>query len=178
MYSVTKDALMEPSMFPRCLVLGPVLLLAFFASSARAFFDPPWISPAAPIAGDVVSVNIRDGVCDAIFFRPGYPQITQQGNLIHLVEYGHHWDTDDLCIYDIGHLVEPIGAFSAGHYTLMIDLFFIDALGFPQILSIGSVSFNVADVTPVARVPALTAPGQFALVCLVLGAALFALRMQ
>lgn len=153
-------------------------LLAFITSSAHAFFDPPWITPTVPRAGEVVSANIRDGVCDAIFFRPGYPQITQQGNTIHLVEYGHHWDTDDLCIYDIGQLIEPIGTFSAGHYTLMIDLSYIDALGFPQILSIGSVSFTVADATAVAQVPALTALGQLTLVGVVIGVALLASRMR
>jgi len=89
------------------------ILIAFMfaAPTAHAFFDPPWITPAAPIAGATVSVNLRDGICDAIVEHPGYPQITRQGNAIHLVEYGHHWDTSDLCVYDIGHLVEPIGAF-------------------------------------------------------------------
>ena len=108
-------------MFLHRIVLGvaPALLLA--ARSAHAFFDPPWITPAAPTAGQSVSVNIRDGVCDAIFEHPGFPQITQQGNSIHLLEYGDHATTGDLCVYDIGHLVQPIGAFVPGGYTVTVD---------------------------------------------------------
>ena len=87
------------------------LLVAFLAQPAQAFIDPPWITPEAPRAGETVSVNIRMGICDAIFERPGYPQITQEGNAIRIVEYGHHWDDDALCIYSIGTSVDPIGAF-------------------------------------------------------------------
>ena len=53
-------------MFNR-IVLVLVLACMLFAPGAQAFFDPPWITPAAPRAGEVVSVNIRDGLCDAIF---------------------------------------------------------------------------------------------------------------
>src|SRR4051794_2848502 len=106
-----------------------VLVLALAAPSAHAFFDPPWITPATPRAGEVVSVSIRGGVCDAIAFRPGYPQITQQGNAIRILEYGHHWEDADLCIYDIGTLVEPIGAFAPGDYVLTVDFIYPDVLG-------------------------------------------------
>src|SRR5262245_31551055 len=108
-------------MFRNRVVLILVLALASVARSAHAFFDPPWITPAAPRAGEVVAVNIRDGICDAIFEHPGFPQITRQGNSVRVLEYGHHWETSDLCVYDIGHLAEPIGAFSPGDYVVTVD---------------------------------------------------------
>jgi len=101
-------------------LLVMLLLLACNTQTAHAFFDPPWITPAAPIAGEPVSVNIRGGICDSIFEHQGYPQITREGNTIRLLEYGHHWD-GELCIYDIGTLTEPIGTFLRGDYTLTVD---------------------------------------------------------
>ena len=74
-------------------------MFALVAQTAHAFFDPPWITPAAPEAGEIVSVNIAWGICDAIFERPGYPQITQEGNAIRIVEYGDHVTFADFCIY-------------------------------------------------------------------------------
>ena len=69
------------------------LLIAFFAQTAHAFFDPPWVTPAAPTAGETVSVNIHGGICDAILEAQGYPQITREGTAIRLREYGTHYET-------------------------------------------------------------------------------------
>lgn len=54
------------------------LLLALPSTSVRAFWDPPYLTPAHPTAGDELSVNIHLGVCDAIYSRQGYPQITRR----------------------------------------------------------------------------------------------------
>jgi len=69
-----------------------VLIVLFLAcaQTAHAFIDPPWITPADPRAGEIVSVNIRMGICDAIAEEPGYPQITQEGNAIRIIEFGTH----------------------------------------------------------------------------------------
>lgn len=154
------------------IVLIAILVFALAAPSARAFFDPPWITPVAPRAGQTVSANIRDGICDAIFEHPGYPQITKQGNAIRLLEYGHHWDTADLCIYDIGHLMEPIGAFSPGDYTLTVDFTYEDYPNGYTTINLGVVPFTVTGVTLAKPVPASTPSGKFALLTLVLSAAL------
>ena len=54
-------------MSSRCIVsIVIVLMLAWTPSSAWAFFDTPWITSVAPHAGEVVSVTIREGICDAI----------------------------------------------------------------------------------------------------------------
>lgn len=165
-------------MFLRRIVLILALVLVLAAPSAHAFFDPPWITPAAPRPGEIVSVNIRGGICDSIFFRPGYPQITQQGNAIRILEYGHHWDTADLCIYDIGTLVAPIGAFPPGDYTVTVDFIYENyPLGYTTI-TLGVASFTVPGVTSAASVPASTVSGGFALLILISGSALGALWMR
>ena len=134
-------------------------------------------TPAAPRAGETVSVNIRGGICDSIFFRPGYPQITQVGNDIRILEYGHHWDTFDLCVYDIGTLTTPVGTFSAGDYMLTVDFIYPDMLG-PTPLTLGVIPFTVSGVSPLASVPASTTSGQLALLILVAGAASWTLRVR
>jgi hypothetical protein len=129
------------------------LLLALMSPSARAFFDPPWITPVAPRVGQTVSVNIRGGICDSVFFRPGYPQITQQGNAIRILEYGHHWETSDLCVYEIGTLTEPIRTYPAGDYTLTVDFIYEDyPFGYITV-TLGVIPLAVSGATPAAPVP-------------------------
>ena len=141
------------------------ILIAFMfaAPSAHAFFDPPWITPTLPSPSDVVSVNIRGGVCDSIFFRQGFPQITQQGNSIRILEYGHHWDDQDLCVYDVGTLVAPIGTFAPGDYTLTVDFTYEDYPFGYTTTTLGVIPFTVAGAVPASPVPALTRFGQLAL---------------
>jgi hypothetical protein len=129
-----------------------LLLVAFFARPAQAFFDPPWITPATPTAGETVSVNIRGGICDSIFERPGYPQITQNGNAICIVEYGHHWGFEDFCVYEIETLTRPIGAFPPGDYTLTVDFTYSDFLPAPTIVTLGVIPFTVTGA-PTAATP-------------------------
>jgi len=154
-------------------------LLAFVATTAHAFIDPPWITPAAPRSGEIVSVNIRMGVCDVTAERPGYPQITRDGNAIRLLKYGHHWeDGDDLCIYPIGTLVEPIGTFPPGNYTLTVDLIYPDFFGDPHLLNIGMTPFTVTGPAPVAAVPAVRSAGLLALVLSLSSLAIWNLRTR
>ena len=154
------------------------LLLAIMSSNAKAFFDPPWITPAAPRAGLDLSVNIRGGICDSIFFRPGYPQITQQGNAIRILEYGHHWETTDLCIYDIGTLTEPIGTYPPGDYTLTVDFIYEDyPFGYTTI-TLGVIPFVVTSATPATPVPVATPLWKFVLLVLISGIAARALQMR
>ena len=48
-----------------------VVCLGLLASPVRAFLDPPWITPAFAVEGDMVSVNIRGGECDGVIEWPG-----------------------------------------------------------------------------------------------------------
>ena len=165
-------------MFLHRIVLILALVLVLAAPSAHAFFDPPWITPAAPRAGEIVSVSIHGGICDAILEHAGYPQITQAGNSIRIVEYGDHVDTVDWCIYGVGTLTVPIGAFQAGDYTLTVDFTYDNyPLGLTTI-TLGVIPFTVAGVTSAASVPTSTISGRLALLILISGSAIWALRMR
>ena len=154
-----------------------VLMLSLVAPSAHAFFDPPWITPAIPRVGEIVSVSIRGGICDAIFERPGFPQITQQGNAIRILEYGHHWDDFDLCIYNVGTLTQPIGSFAEGSYTLTVDFVYPDILG-PTTITLGTIPFTVVGVALYEPVPMLTPLSMLVLVTLVFGVACWAVEAR
>jgi|GEM_PF-706599 len=154
-----------------------ILLSAFVAQSAHAFIDPPWITPVAPRAGEIVSVNFHMGICDVITERPGYPQITRDGNAIRIIEYGNHYsEGDELCVYPIGMGAEPIGSFAPGDYVLTVDFLYTDVLGY-TIMNLGVISFTVTDAESAAQVPASSPSFRFALLFLMSGYALWALRM-
>ena len=47
-----------------CLGSLLVVALALCAQRASAFLDPPYVTPANPTAGELMSVNIYGGECD------------------------------------------------------------------------------------------------------------------
>jgi len=132
-----------------------VLIVLFLAcaQTAHAFIDPPWITPADPRAGEIVSVNIRMGICDAIAEEPGYPQITQEGNAIRIIEFGTHQSFEDFCIFDIGTATKPIGAFPPGDYVLTVDFLYDNYPDGYATITLGVIPFTVAGATPAAPVP-------------------------
>jgi hypothetical protein len=142
-----------------------VATLAFTltAPNVYAFIDPPWIMPAAPRSGEVVSAKLRMGICDAVAFRPGYPQITQQGNQIRLVEYGDRAPTEDLCIYPILTTTQPIGSFTPGDYVLTVDFTYDNYPFGLTTITLGVIPFTVTGATTATQVPALTFQGMVAL---------------
>jgi hypothetical protein len=106
------------------------------------------------------------GICDAVAFRPGYPQITRQGNTIHLVEYGERAQTQDLCIYSISTTTQPIGSFAPGDYVLTVEFAYDNYPFGLTTITLGVIPFTVTGTAPVAAVPALTGPGAIALLIL------------
>jgi len=123
-------------------------------------------------------VNIRMGICDATAERPGYPQVTQEGNAIRIVEYGDHVTFDDFCIFGIGMSIDPIGAFPPGEYTLTVDFFYEDFLFGPTIMPLGVIPFAVTGAATVASVPTSSPLGLLALLLLVSGPTFWTLRKR
>jgi hypothetical protein len=167
----------------RIATVGMLAFVAFFAGSAQAFFDPPWITPENPVAGETIDIHIHAGVCDGIIGEEGYPQIRQEGNAIRMRWYGEHYPEgsgDLLCSLPIGTLVAPVGAYPAGSYTLTVELAYIDFFEGPSILTIGVVPFTVtgAPDPPTIAVPTLDAAGLLALLVCVLGLAIRTLRSR
>lgn len=140
------------------------LLLALLSSTAHAFWDPPYIAPTNPVAGDAVSFGIRMGVCDNIFSQEGFPQFSRQGNEIRIVYAGAHWDIGPQCVFGTGTGTFPVGEFTSGRYTLSVDLSYIDFTG-PHVLTLGVVPFAVTDAAPAAiPAPTLSPLGLLALI--------------
>lgn len=106
-------------MQPKFMRSVAMLTLVLLSQLAQAFVDPPTLSPANPMEGQTISVNIRVGQCDAL--PVGYEQITQTGNAIHLLLNSYHASDLEFCNIAIGTPNFPLGAYSAGAYTLQVD---------------------------------------------------------
>lgn len=153
------------TMFNRNVVPLLALLLMLFAQPAQAFWDPPYITPELPTAGQEVSFNIRLGVCDAFGAEPGFPQITRTGNNILYVDYGAHYeDGDELCIFPTWDYVTPIGSFQPGDYTFTLQMAYYDNFGVPTILTMGTVPFIVSRAAAPVSVPVNSIAGIFLLI--------------
>lgn len=153
-----------------------LVVVLSFAPATHAFFDPPWITPANPVAGETVSVNIHGGTCDAFSSEDGYPQVTRNGNAVRILLYGSHYEPgDELCIFPTWTAVREIGSFAAGNYTLTVDMLYSHPVFGPTILNIGVVSFAVAAPAEPVSVPA-GGPAGMALLAVLLAFAGWALR--
>jgi subtilase family protein len=153
-----------------------MLLVLLSARSAHAFIDPPYLTPEHPIAGETVSVNIREGICDAIIGLPGWPQITQDGNAIRILFWAVRNSDPILCNYSIGTGTYAVGSYVAGSYELQVDLRYFDDMGEVVEESLGVLPFAVAGgaTPPPVSAPTLSKEG---LGTLVLGFAGFTLWM-
>lgn len=154
-------------MFKYCRILIAGMVLLVVSGDAMAFWDPPYITPASPVAGQEVSINIRGGICDALFYAPGYPQITQNGSQISIIQKGQHWEPSELCTYEVGVATFGIGTYSAGQYTVSMYMRYRDFLGNIRDLHLGDAEFTVAaSAAPPAPVPSMGAIGMWVLLLL------------
>jgi hypothetical protein len=155
-----------------------VVALAMCAGRASAFLELPYIAPANPTAGEMISVNINGGVCDAIIGLPGYPQITQQGNDIHILFFSVHFDNLELCNLGIGTATTSIGAFPAGSYTLEVERRYMTVFATWHQETLGLIPFTVSGGPPSQPVeaPTLGIPGLGSLWLALIVVALLALR--
>lgn len=169
---------MKRGMFRRSTASALTLLFALVAQTAHAFFDPPWITPAAPRAGEIVSVNIHGGVCDTILERQGYPQVTRNGNAVRIIEFGDHATFQDFCIYGEGTVTEPIGAFPPGDYMLTVDFAYSDPLYGPTISTLGVFPFTVIGAPATAPVPMTGPLGLIAILVLLPSLAIWILQIR
>jgi len=154
------------------------LVFAFAAQTAHAFVDSPWITPATPRAGEILSVNVRGGICDVFVERPGYPQITRNGNSVRILEYGNHESFQDFCIYGNWTVTEPVGIFSPGDYTLTVDFLYENyPFGYATI-TLGVIPFTVTGAAPAAPVPTTGLSGLVVLLLLLPSLAVWILRTR
>jgi hypothetical protein len=154
--------------------------LALCAQPVSAFLDPPYIAPANPTTADTISVNIYGGLCDAIVGLEGYPQITRQGNVIHVLFFSVHYDDPEFCNLGAGTATTPIGSYPPGSYTLQVERRYMTVFATWVQETLGIVPFTVsvtAQQQPVDA-PTLSLAGLTALLLALIGAVLHVLRKR
>lgn len=156
---------------------GIVLLAA--SSTAFAFWDPPFITPSSPAAGQDVSINIRIGQCDALISTPDYPQITQTGAQIRVVQWGQHWEPGELCTFDTTVAPLNIGSYQPGTYTVSLYMHYRDFFSDIFEIHLGDATFVVpAPAAAAAPAPSLGMAGGVLLALVLAAVALRRARSQ
>ena len=120
-----------------------------------------------PRSGEPIFLNVHGGTCDVFVERPGYPQVTRSGNDIRIVEYGNRETFDDFCNYGIWTVIEPIGSFLPGSYTLTVDFTYENYPFGYETLTLGFVPFTVVGATLATPVPVVSPLWKFVLLVLI-----------
>ena len=153
--------------------------LALCAQNASAFLDPPYITPANPTGGELVSVNVYGGECDLVDMGIDWPPpVTQQGNAITILFTGIHEGDPEWCYYDVGTATYPVGAFPPGSYTLDVERRYMGFSGPWVQETLDIIPFTVSGVPlqqPI-EAPVLNSVGFTSLLLAVFAAALLTLR--
>jgi hypothetical protein len=145
-----------------------VFALALCSQRASAFLDPPYITPANPTAGDLVSVNIYGGECDLVDYGINWPPpVTQQGNELTIHFTGIHEEDPEFCYYGLGTSTYPVGTFPPASYTLFVERRYGTFSGWVT-ETLGVIPFTVSG-TPTQQPIEAPAPGRTGLCALLLG---------
>jgi len=140
--------------------------LLAIAPSAHAFITLDAIVPTSPMAGETVSARVSAGDCDAIIEAPGYPQITQTGNIVRMLLETAHTDDLILCNSTPGTVNLPFGEFPAGSYSLQLDRHYVDFFGADVFETVGMLPFVVQGAGAATSLPTL---GSWSLLVLGIG---------
>jgi len=126
-----------------------LLSVGLFPTSARAFLDPPYITPANPTVGAPISVNIYGGVCDLADSGPVWPPpVTQEGSNITILLTGSHQTDPEWCYFSVGTETYPVGAYGAGSYTLDVERRYPSVTGVWVHETLGIIPFIVSGPIP------------------------------
>ncbi len=152
----------------RFMVSWIAIISLLCVGKAHAYFDTPWITPANPLPGQEVFVNMAGGYCDTVAERPGYPVVARDGNLVEFLEYGNHFEPgDELCVYPPYWTVSrSIGTFAEGDFILIVSLAYDNPPFGMATMQLGTIRFAVKAPTIAAPVPTV---GAFAIGTLLFG---------
>ena len=139
-------------------------LLLALASNSSAFFDPPTTAPANATAGQMVSVNFRHGVCDAVLGAPDDGEIAIANNVVSLLLDGIHSEDSMFCIYPVANVTFRIGAFSEGEYVVNVYHRYQGFFGDTQTVLVGSTTFTVTGAAVHHAIPSSSVRSTFVLV--------------
>ncbi len=138
------------------------LVCNLYATAASAFIDPPVLVPPNPVAGETVSVSIRHGDCDGFISAP--PQISREGNAIHMLLASVHYDDPLWCQVWIGTTVFPVGLFQPGDYTLHVERFYETQIPTTIFETLANVTFTVSGAVAPVALPATSITGALLLI--------------
>lgn len=158
-----------------------VFALALCAQPAKAFLDPPYLTPANPIAGELVSVNIYGGECDVADTGVIWPPpITQQGSSVVILFTGIHEENPEWCYFDVGTSTYSVGTFPPGNYTLDVERRYGTIFGEWAQETLGVIPFAVsaAPQQQPVETPTLSLAGLTALLLAMISAVLRNLRKR
>jgi hypothetical protein len=157
------------------------LALVLCTQRASAFLDPPYLTPANPAAGELVSVNIYGGECDVADTGVIWPApVTQQGNIITILLTGAHETDPEFCYFSLATETKPIGRFPPGTYTLDVERRYDTPFGTWAQETLGIIPFTVSgepQQQPI-ETPTLSLAGLTSLLLALIGAALRNLRKR
>jgi hypothetical protein len=154
-----------------------VLALALCTQRASAFLDPPYITPANPTAGELVSVNIYGGECDLVDDGLVWPPpVTQNGNEITILFTGIHEGDPEWCYYHVGTSTFPVGTFSPGSYVLDVERRYGTVFGEWAQETLGIIPFTVSGAQQPIEAPTLNLVGFASLLLALITATLRNLR--
>ena len=151
------------------------LALALCARPASAFLDPPYLTPANPMAGELVSVSIYGGECDIADDGVVWPPpVSQEGNAITIFFTGIHEVNPEWCYFGVGTATYAVGTFPPGNYTLDLERRYGTIFGEWAQDTLGILPFTVsaAPQQQLIETPTLNPEGLAALLLALAGVAL------
>jgi len=104
-------------------ILRPTAFLILVLCAQRASaLDPPYITPANPVAGEPISVVARGDACNLIEDGVVWPPpVTQQGSVITILFNGSREGDPEFCYFSSDAIAYPVGTYAAGSYTLQVN---------------------------------------------------------
>ena len=130
--------------------------VALCADHASAFIGPPYVTPAHPMAGDTISVNVYRGECDVLSIGIVPPAIEEHDGNITALFTGIHEDDPEWCIYSTGTETVAIGTFPPGSYSLDVERRYVTVFGTWHQETLGIIPFVVSGGPTPQPVEALT----------------------
>jgi len=156
------------------------VVLTLCAQRASAFLDPPYITPANPIAGVTISINVYGGECDVLNIGIVPPVIEQNGAAITILFTGIHEGDPEWCYFSLTQETYPVGSFPMGVHTLDVERRYMSIGGDWVQETLGIIPFAVSGGPPPhepIEAPALSLAGLASLCLVLLVRALLVLRL-
>ena len=152
------------------------LSVGLYPAPARAFLDPPYITPANPSVGTPISVNVYGGECDLLDYGIVWPPpVTQEGSKITILFTGSHHTDPEWCIFGVGTATYPVGTYPAGSYVLHVERRYASVTGVWIHEILGIIPFTVTGPIP-AQTEAAPALGVVGVCVLLMGLTVVANR--